>query len=85
MADSPTRQPGSSIKPITYVAAFEKGWTPSTWIWDVPSEFPDGANPPYIPRNYDDRFHGGMTVRTALIELVQYSCRQDVAICRRIR
>ncbi|HAV78402.1 MAG TPA: hypothetical protein DCX53_13725 [Anaerolineae bacterium] len=66
MADSPTRQPGSSIKPITYVAAFEKGWTPSTWIWDVPTEFPDGANPPYTPKNYDDRFHGGMTVRTAL-------------------
>jgi membrane peptidoglycan carboxypeptidase len=66
MATSPTRQPGSSIKPITYVAAFEKGWTPSTWIWDVPTEFPDGANPPYIPKNYDDRFHGGMTVRTAL-------------------
>jgi len=66
MADSPTRQPGSSIKPITYVAAFEKGWTPSTWIWDVPTDFPDGANPPYVPKNYDDRFHGGMTVRTAL-------------------
>ncbi|MCK7481572.1 MAG: penicillin-binding transpeptidase domain-containing protein [Candidatus Moduliflexus flocculans] len=28
MATSPTRQPGSSIKPFTYVAAFEKGWTP---------------------------------------------------------
>jgi membrane carboxypeptidase/penicillin-binding protein len=66
MATSPTRQPGSAIKPITYVAAFEKGWTPSTWIWDVPSEFPDGANPPYEPRNYDGRFHGGMTLRTAL-------------------
>ena len=66
MAISPTRQPGSSIKPITYVAAFEKGWTPSTWIWDVPSKFPDGANPPYEPRNYDGRFHGGMTVRIAL-------------------
>jgi 1A family penicillin-binding protein len=66
MADSPTRQPGSSIKPITYVAAFEKGWTPSTWIWDVPTQFPDGANPPYEPRNYDGKFHGGMTVRTAL-------------------
>lgn len=66
MATSPTRQPGSSIKPITYVAAFEKGWTPATWIWDVPTEFPDGANPPYIPKNYDDKFHGGMTVRTAL-------------------
>ncbi len=66
MAISPTRQPGSSIKPITYVAAFEKGWTASTWIWDVPSQFPDGANAPYEPRNYDGRFHGGMTVRTAL-------------------
>ena len=66
MAISPTRQPGSSIKPITYAAAFEKGWTPSTWIWDVPTQFPDGANPPYEPRNYDGKFHGGMTVRTAL-------------------
>jgi len=66
MATSPTRQPGSSIKPIAYVAAFEKGWTPATWIWDVPTEFPDGANPPYVPKNYDDKFHGGMTVRTAL-------------------
>jgi len=56
MADSPTRQPGSSIKPITYVAAFEKGWTPSTLIWDVPSQFPDGVNPPYEPRNYDGKF-----------------------------
>ncbi|MCB9111069.1 MAG: transglycosylase domain-containing protein [Anaerolineales bacterium] len=66
MAISPTRQPGSSIKPITYVAAFEKGWTPATWIWDVPTQFPDGANPPYEPRNYDSRFHGGLTVRLAL-------------------
>ena len=66
MATSSTRQPGSSIKPVAYLAAFEKGWTPSTWIWDVPTEFPDGANPPYVPKNYDDKFHGGMTVRTAL-------------------
>lgn len=66
MAISPTRQPGSSIKPITYVAAFEKGWTPSTLIWDVPTQFPDGANPPYEPRNYDGKFHGALTVRVAL-------------------
>lgn len=66
MAISPTRQPGSSIKPITYVAAFEKGWTPATLIWDVPTQFPDGANPPYEPRNYDGKFHGGMTLRVAL-------------------
>ncbi|MBI5953496.1 MAG: PBP1A family penicillin-binding protein [Chloroflexi bacterium] len=66
MANSPTRQPGSSMKPFTYIAAFEKGWTPATWIWDVPTQFPDGANPPYEPRNYDGKFHGGLTVRTAL-------------------
>jgi membrane carboxypeptidase/penicillin-binding protein len=66
MADSPTRQPGSSIKPFTYAAAFEKGWTPSTLIWDVPTQFPDGANPPYEPRNYDGKFHGGVTVRLSL-------------------
>ncbi len=66
MATSPTRQPGSSMKPFTYVAAFEKGWTPSTLIWDVPTQFPDGANPPYEPRNYDGTFHGGLTVRLAL-------------------
>jgi len=60
------RQPGSAIKPITYLAAFEKGWTPSTLIMDVPTEFPDGANPPYKPRNYDARFHGPVSLRSAL-------------------
>lgn len=60
------RQPGSAIKPLTYVAAFERGWTPATLIWDLPTEFPDGANPPYRPRNYDERFHGPVLVRDAL-------------------
>ncbi len=71
MATSETRQPGSAIKPINYVAAFEKGWTPATLIWDVPSEFPPSGDPndprpPYIPNNYDNKFHGPVTVRTAL-------------------
>lgn len=71
MAVSQTRQPGSSIKPFTYLAAFEKGWTPATLIWDVPSQFPPSGDPndqrdPYIPVNYDGRFHGPVTVRTAL-------------------
>jgi penicillin-binding protein 1C len=70
MAISP-RQPGSAIKPLTYIAAFEKGWTPATLIWDVPSEFPPSGDPndprpPYIPVNYDGRFHGPVTVRSAL-------------------
>jgi 1A family penicillin-binding protein len=71
MAVSKTRQPGSSIKPINYVAAFEKGWTPATLIWDVPSEFPPSGDPndtrePYRPVNYDGKFHGPVTVRVAL-------------------
>ena len=71
MAISPTRQPGSSFKPFTYLAAFEKGWTPSTLIWDVPSEFPPSGlpndpNPPYVPNNFDHKFHGPVTVRVAL-------------------
>ncbi len=71
MADSPTRQPGSSIKPINYLAAFEKGWTPATLIWDVPSEFtpsglPNDPNPKYVPTNFDLKYHGPLTVRTAL-------------------
>jgi penicillin-binding protein 1C len=71
MATSSTRQPGSSIKPFTYLAAFEKGWTPSTLIWDVPSEFPPSGDVndtrvPYKPVNYDGLYHGPVTVRTAL-------------------
>ena len=65
------RQPGSSIKPLTYAAAFEKGWTPATLLWDVPSEFPPSGDandtrPPYKPVNYDGKFHGPVLARTAL-------------------
>ncbi len=60
------RQTGTSITPFVYLAAFEKGWTDSTTIDDVPTEFPDGANPPYRPVNYDGRFHGPVLARAAL-------------------
>ena len=65
------RQPGSSVKPLTYLYAFERGWTPATLIWDVPTNFPPSGDPndtrpPYQPVNYDGRFHGPVTVRAAL-------------------
>lgn len=60
------RQPGSSIKPLVYLSAFERGWTPSTLLWDVETQFADGANPLYIPKNFDDQFHGPQRVRPAL-------------------
>lgn len=60
------RQPGSSIKPVNYIAAFQKGWTPATVLTDVKTEFPIPAQPTYIPENYDKREHGLVNVRTAL-------------------
>jgi 1A family penicillin-binding protein len=60
------RQPGSSIKPVNYLAAFEKGWTAATLIMDVRTEFPNPPNPPYVPKNYDGREHGPVLVRQAL-------------------
>ena len=60
------RQAGSSIKPLVFLSAFERGWTPATLLWDLQTEFPDGANPPYVPKNFDDTFHGPVRVRPAL-------------------
>lgn len=61
-------QPGSAIKPLTYVAAFEKGWTPATMIMDVATKYPDPNQPSgfWEPKNYDDKEHGPVSVRTAL-------------------
>lgn len=63
-----SRQPGSSLKPIMYATAFEKGYTPSTMIMDVKTEFPSGdpKNPIYAPVNYDGKYNGPMQLRFAL-------------------
>lgn len=61
------RQPGSAIKPITYVTAFKKGYTASTLLVDVPTEFPGGeGQPAYKPVNYDGKFRGPKQVRFTL-------------------
>ncbi|WP_420640890.1 PBP1A family penicillin-binding protein [Candidatus Leptofilum sp.] len=60
------RQPGSTIKPFVYLSAMEQGWTPATLIWDVPTSFPNGTNPPYEPKNYDNEFHGPLRLRPSL-------------------
>lgn len=61
------RQPGSSIKPVTYVTALREGYAPSTVIVDAQTEFPGGANnEPYVPKNYDGQFHGPVSFRQAL-------------------
>lgn len=61
------RSPGSSIKPLTYALAFERGTiSPNTVIDDNFTVFQQAGGPPYRPRNYDNRFHGKVTARTAL-------------------
>jgi membrane peptidoglycan carboxypeptidase len=62
------RQPGSSFKPYVYVTAFEQGASPAQAVDDAPTTFnTPGSNPPtYSPSNYDNHFHGHMTLRCAL-------------------
>lgn len=61
------RQPGSSIKPVNYAYAFDHGWTPNTTIEDSPVVYTaKGSTEIYAPKNYDGRFHGVITLRSAL-------------------
>ena len=60
------RQPGSSIKPVTYALALSRGYTPATLIEDAPISFRLPGSKPYSPVNYDGRYHGWVTLRQAL-------------------
>jgi len=60
------RQPGSAIKPVTYVTAFKNGYSPATMIMDAPVTFIIPGQPDYKPVNYDGKFHGPMQIRYAL-------------------
>lgn len=60
------RQPGSSIKPVTYAIAFSRGLTLATLIMDVPTTFPAGDGTSYDPVNYDGRFRGPISLRDSL-------------------
>lgn len=76
------RQPGSSIKPIIYAAAFNMGYTPETVLFDVPTQFSslcDAYGNPhagvkssacYMPEDYDGKFRGPMTLRDALAQSI---------------
>jgi membrane carboxypeptidase/penicillin-binding protein PbpC len=64
------RQPGSAIKPVTYAAAFDPNrpnpLTPGSVILDVRTSFPTREGLPYVPVNYDHRYHGPVSTREAL-------------------
>jgi penicillin-binding protein len=63
------RQPGSSIKPLLdYAPALELGLVqPASVIDDVPIfKWDISTNDYWIPRNYNGKYHGLLTARTAL-------------------
>ncbi len=60
------RQPGSSFKPFVYTAAFEKGFTPETVLYDVSTNFDMRTGGDYTPVNYDSKERGLVTLRKAL-------------------
>ncbi len=61
------RQPGSSIKPITYAAAFESGrLTPATMMLDLRTSFVTREGTSYVPLNYDLQWRGPVLLREAL-------------------
>lgn len=61
------RQPGSSIKPLVFLSGFEHGLTPATQTQDRLTSFsaPLGQ-PPYVPKNYEDKYYGMVSLRDAL-------------------
>ncbi len=77
-----SRQPGSSFKPFIYATAFNKGFTPNTVLFDLPTEFQStcdayGRALPghsqadcYMPKNYDGQFRGPMTLKDGLAQSI---------------
>lgn len=62
VATQGVRQPGSALKPFTYLTGFKKGFNPATMWIDEKVDFGGG----YEPGNYNDRFQGPTLTRPAL-------------------
>jgi penicillin-binding protein 1C len=57
------RSPGSALKPFLYAMALDRGLVvPATFMLDIPTDFSG-----YIPKNYDGKYRGRVTMREALI------------------
>ncbi len=64
------RQPGSTLKPFAYAAAFDptvaQPWTPATMILDVKTPFVTRRLESYVPANFGLVEHGPVLIREAL-------------------
>ena len=67
-----TRQPGSTIKPLSYLAALGRGVQPNTLVLDEPISLPPigrkraSEEDSWTPKNYDGGSGGVLTLRSAL-------------------
>ncbi len=68
VATQALRQPGSAIKPITYLTAIKKGYTAASLIMDTPVTFASTSpgQKDYSPQNYTGKFVGPLSLRQAL-------------------
>jgi penicillin-binding protein 1A len=79
------RQPGSAFKPLIYTAAFDKGMNPATRFVDSPIVFDDPSQEDGLwkPKNFDGKFLGPITLRTALVQsrnVVTVKILEDIGI-----
>lgn len=75
------RQPGSSIKPVTYLAMFQKGYSPASMIMDVETVFtPNESADKYEPKNYDGKFRGPVSLRNSLGSSLNIPAVKSLAI-----
>lgn len=61
------RPAGSVFKPLLYGAAFERRLTPQSLTVDEPIAITGADGLPWRPRNFSGRFHGQVTLGTALV------------------
>lgn len=75
------RQPGSSIKPVTYLSLLQQGFTPSSILVDAPTIFASNDSvDPYEPKNYDGKFRGPVNVRNSLGSSLNITAVKALAI-----
>ncbi len=59
------RQPGSTIKIVTYALALSSGYTQATMLDDSPLTITPAQGPAYTPVNYDGSYRGNVPLRLA--------------------
>jgi penicillin-binding protein 1A len=60
------RQPGSAFKPIIYLTALNEGMRPDMMLRDQPLSYTDSTGQLWQPHNYNNEYHGDVTMRKAL-------------------